>query len=130
MTTSRLAFNTCYLYRGLRELGFITYCCDDSPVVPLVVFNPGKMAVFSRMMRTHAVPIIVVVVAYPATPLVTSGVRFCLSVAHTKESIDMVLCACDEVGDVLGLKQAAGEHWPVEEIIKRAVELARMPECP
>ena len=126
----RLAFNTRYLNRGLRKLGFTTYGCDDTPVVPLLLFNPGKMAVFSRMMRTRAVPIIVVVVAYPATPLVTSRVRFCLSAAHTKEDIDMVLRACDEVGDVLDLKQAAGERWPVEEIIKRAVELVRMPECP
>ncbi|KAJ2970417.1 hypothetical protein NUW54_g12731 [Trametes sanguinea] len=88
------------------------------------------MAVFSRMMRTRATPIVVVVVAYPATPLVTSRVRFCLSAAHTKEDVDEVLRACDEIGDLLDLKQASGERWPVEEIIKRAVELVRMPEMP
>ena len=126
----RLAFNARYLSRGLDKLGFITYGHDDSPVIPLLLFNPGKMAVFSRMMRTRAVPIIVVVVAYPATPLVTSRVRFCLSAAHTKEDIDMVLRACDEIGDALDLKQASGERWPVEEIISRAVELVRMPEMP
>ncbi|KAI0654127.1 serine palmitoyltransferase 2 [Cubamyces menziesii] len=126
----RLAFNTRYLNRGLRKLGFITYGNDDSPVVPLLLFHPGKMAVFSRMMRTRATPIVIVVVAYPATPLVTSRVRFCLSSAHTKEDIDEVLRACDEIGDLLDLKQAAGERWPVEEIIKRAVEIVRLPEMP
>ncbi|KAI0357850.1 serine palmitoyltransferase 2 [Trametes cingulata] len=126
----RLAFNARYLNRGLRKLGFITYGNDDSPVVPLLLFHPGKMAVFSRMMRTRATPIVVVVVAYPATPLVTSRVRFCLSSAHTKEDIDTVLRACDEIGDLLDLKQASGERWPVEEIISRAVELVRMPEMP
>ena len=126
----RLAFNARYLNRGLRKLGFITYGHDDSPVVPLLLFNTGKMPVFSRMMRTRATPIVVVVVAYPATPLVTSRVRFCLSAAHTKEDVDGLLRACDEIGDVLDLKQAEGERWPVEEIISRAVELVRMPECP
>ena len=126
----RLAFNSRYLNRGLRRLGFITYGHDDSPVIPLLLFHPGKMAVFSRMMRTRQVPIVVVVVAYPATPLVTSRVRFCLSAAHTKEDVDTLLRACDEVGELLDLKQAAGERWPVEEIISRAVEIVRMPEMP
>ncbi len=127
---SRLAFNARYLNRGLRKLGFITYGNDDSPVVPLLLFHPGKMAVFSRMMRTRQIPIVVVVVAYPATPLVTSRVRFCLSASHTKEDIDIVLRACDEVGEVLDLKQAPGERWPVEEIISRAVEIVRAPKMP
>ncbi|KAI0753244.1 serine palmitoyltransferase 2 [Daedaleopsis nitida] len=126
----RIAFNARYLNRGLRKLGFITYGSDDSPIVPLLLFHPGKMAVFSRMMRTRAVPIIIVVVAYPATPLITSRVRFCLSAAHTKEDVDTVLRACDEIGDVLDLKQASGERWPIEEIISRAVEIVRMPEMP
>ncbi|EIW53578.1 serine palmitoyltransferase 2 [Trametes versicolor FP-101664 SS1] len=130
MRLRRIAFNARYLNRGLRKLGFITYGMDDSPVVPLLIFHPGKMAVFSRLMRTYSTPIVVVVVGYPATPLVTSRVRFCLSSAHTKEDIDTVLRACDEIGDVLDLKQASGERWPVEEIISRALELVQMPEMP
>ncbi|KZT01614.1 serine palmitoyltransferase 2 [Laetiporus sulphureus 93-53] len=124
----RLTFNARYLNRGLRKLGFITYGCDNSPVVPVLLFNPGKMAVFSRMMRTWSTPIVVVVVAYPATPLVTSRVRFCVSAAHTKEDIDTVLTACDEIGDLLDLKQSTGERWPLKEVIDRAVELVSMPE--
>ncbi|KAL6306906.1 serine palmitoyltransferase 2 [Sparassis latifolia] len=129
MRLRRLAFNARYLNRGLRKLGFITYGGVDSPVVPLLLFNPGKMAVFSRMMRTRAIPIVVVVVGYPATPLVTSRVRFCLSASHTKEDVDTVLMACDEVGDLLNLKQGDGERWPLEQIIERAVELVNMPEA-
>ena len=74
--------------------------------------------------------IVVVVVAYPATPLVTSRVRFCLSASHTKEDIDTILQACDEIGDLLDLKQAVGERWPLKEIMARAVELVHMEECP
>ncbi|KAI0943287.1 hypothetical protein AcW1_002491 [Taiwanofungus camphoratus] len=128
MRLRRLAFNARYLNRGLRKLGFITYGHDDSPVVPLLLFHPGKMAVFSRMMRTRPIPIVIVVVAYPATPLVTSRVRFCVSAAHTKEDVDVVLTACSEIGDLLDLKQGNGERWPLEEIISRAVELVHMPE--
>lgn len=77
------------------------------------------------MMKDRKTPIIVVVVAYPATPLVTSRVRFCVSAAHTKEDVDCVLRACDEVGDVLDLKHGIrhADRWDVEEIVNRAVEL-------
>ncbi|KAH8829226.1 pyridoxal phosphate-dependent transferase [Flagelloscypha sp. PMI_526] len=125
----RLAFNSRYLARGLQKLGFITYGHAGSPIVPLLIYNPGKMMLFHRMMLDRQTPIITVVVAYPATPLVTSRVRFCVSGAHTKEDIDTVLIACDEVGDVLDLKKSARhERWPVEEIMARAVELVNTPE--
>ena len=122
----RLAFNSRYLTRGLKKLGFITYGSDDSPIVPLMLFNPGKMCVFSRMMKQRATPIFTVVVAYPATPLVTSRVRFCLSAAHTKDDIDLILKACDEIGDWLDLKQGGGERWTLQEIMDRAVDLVHM----
>ena len=130
MRLRRLAFNSRYLNRALRKLGFITYGHDDSPVVPLLLFNPGKMAVFARLMRTRATPIVVVIVGYPATPLITSRVRFCVSASHTKEDIDTVIRACDEIGDLLDLKQSGGERWPLQEIIDRAVELVNMKEVP
>lgn len=65
----RLAFNSRYLSTGLRKLGFIVYGHRDSPIVPLLIYNPGKMPAFSRMMLNRVgkdrTPIIVVVVAYP-----------------------------------------------------------------
>ncbi|THH27680.1 hypothetical protein EUX98_g6501 [Antrodiella citrinella] len=130
MRLRRLAFNARYLNRALRRLGFITFGHDDSPVVPLLLFNPGKMPVFARLMRTRATPIVVVIVAYPATSLITSRVRFCLSASHTKEDIDTLLTACDEIGDLLDLKQAIGERWPLKEIMDRAVEIVNMKEMP
>ncbi|KAI6132952.1 pyridoxal phosphate-dependent transferase [Pisolithus croceorrhizus] len=120
----RLAFNSRYLHAGLKKLGFITYGHPFSPIVPLLIFNPGKMPMFARMMRRlKPTPVAVVVVAYPATPLVTSRVRFCLSAAHTKEDIDIVLRACDELGDLMDLKHGRGERWPIEEIVTRSDEL-------
>lgn len=120
----RLAFNARCLRAGLEKLGFITSGHPSSPVVPVSVFNPGKMATFSRMMRTRKpTPIIVVVVAYPATPLISGRVRFCMCASHTKKDIDVVLKACDEVGDLLDIKHGKGKRWPIEEILKRSIEL-------
>lgn len=44
----RLAFNARYLHAGLRKLGFIVGGHHDSPIVPLWVFQPGKVSSFSR----------------------------------------------------------------------------------
>ena len=47
----RLSFNARYFARALKKLGFITYGHPSSPVIPLLVFNPGKLPMFSRLMR-------------------------------------------------------------------------------
>ncbi|EEH21189.2 hypothetical protein PABG_03420 [Paracoccidioides brasiliensis Pb03] len=102
----RLAFNSRYLRLGLKRLGFIVYGNDDSPIIPLLLFNPAKMPAFSHEMLKRKIS--VVVVGYPATPLVSSRARFCVSAAHTKEDLDRLLLACDEVGNVLQLKFSSG----------------------
>ncbi|EGD81710.1 hypothetical protein PTSG_02421 [Salpingoeca rosetta] len=55
--------------------------------------------------------IAVVVVGYPATPIVESRVRFCISASHTREQLDQALQALDEVADLLGLKYSQ-HHKP------------------
>ena len=77
----QLAFNSCYLHAGLNTLGFITCSHPFSPIVPLMIFNPGKLGAFSDMMWEQLMPIIMVVVGYPAMPLISSRVRFCVSAA-------------------------------------------------
>ncbi|KAL3480413.1 pyridoxal phosphate-dependent transferase [Aspergillus californicus] len=102
----RLAFNSRYLRLGLKRLGFIVYGHDDSPIVPVPLFNPAKMPAFSHEMLKRKIS--VVIVGYPATPLVSSRARFCVSAAHTKEDLDRVLAACDEIGNILQLKFSTG----------------------
>jgi serine palmitoyltransferase len=102
----RLAFNSRYLRLGLKRLGFIVYGHDDSPIVPVMLYNPAKMPAFSHEMLKRKIS--VVVVGYPATPLVSSRARFCLSAAHNKDDLDRLLSACDEIGSVLQLKFASG----------------------
>lgn len=102
----RLAFNSRYLRLGLKRLGFIVYGHDDSPIIPVLLYNPAKMPAFSHEMLKRKIS--VVIVAYPATPLISSRARFCVSSAHNKDDLDRLLAACDEIGNVLQLKFSSG----------------------
>ncbi len=46
----------------------------------------------------------VVVVGFPATPLVSSRVRFCVSAGHTREELAAALKIISEVADILKLR--------------------------
>lgn len=102
----RITFNSRYLRLGLKRLGFIVYGHDDSPIIPLLLYHPAKMPAFSHEMLKRKIS--VVVVGYPATPLISSRARFCISAAHNKDDMDRLLSACDEIGNVLQLKFASG----------------------
>lgn len=102
----RIAFNSRYLRLGLKRLGYIVYGHDDSPIVPIMLYHPAKIPAFSHEMLRRKIS--VVVVGYPATPLITSRARFCVSAAHNKEDMDRLLAACDEVADRMHLKFSTG----------------------
>lgn len=104
----RLAFNSIYLHLGLKKLGFIIYGHDYSPIIPLLLYNPAKMPAFSHEMLRRKIA--VVIVAYPATPLIQSRVRFCVSASHNKDDLDRLLEACDEIGDLLQLKYKGAKN--------------------
>ena len=48
--------------------------------------------------------IAIVVVGYPATPIISSRVRFCLSAAHSKEDLDYVLHCISDIGNDMDMK--------------------------
>ncbi|KNC48256.1 serine palmitoyltransferase 2, variant [Thecamonas trahens ATCC 50062] len=98
----QLRDNANYFRRRLVEMGFVIYGDNDSPVVPLMLYYPCAIAAFSREALKRSLA--VVVVGYPATPIIESRSRFCLSAAHTREDIDKALDAISDVGDVMGLK--------------------------
>ncbi|KIW03829.1 uncharacterized protein PV09_05128 [Verruconis gallopava] len=102
----RLAFNSRYLRLGLKRLGLIVYGHDDSPIIPVMLYNPAKMPAFSHEMLRRNIS--VVVVGYPATPLISSRARFCVSAAHNLHDLERLIRACDEIGEVLQLKFSSG----------------------
>lgn len=97
-----MAENSLHFAARLRALGFIVYGDHGSPVIPLLLFNPAKIPAFSRELLKRGIA--VCVVGYPATPIITSRARFCLSASHTKEDIDRAVETISEVGDLLLLK--------------------------
>ncbi|XP_035029277.1 serine palmitoyltransferase 3 [Hippoglossus stenolepis] len=98
----QLAENTRYFRARLKEMGFIIYGDDDSPVVPILLYMPGKVVAFAREMLERKIG--VVVVGFPATPITEARARFCLSASHTRAMLDQVLHHLNEVGDGLCLK--------------------------
>ncbi|TNN37068.1 Serine palmitoyltransferase 2 [Liparis tanakae] len=114
----QLSENTTYFRRKLREMGFIIYGNDDSPVVPMMLYMPAKIGAFGREMLKRNIG--TVVVGFPATPIIESRARFCVSAAHSREMLDTALAATDEVGDLLQLKYSRREQplpsgWMTEE---------------
>ncbi|KAL1922662.1 uncharacterized protein VTP21DRAFT_10201 [Calcarisporiella thermophila] len=99
---SQLAENSQFFMSRLKEMGFIVYGNDGSPVIPLLLFNPAKIPAFSRELLKRGVA--VVVVGYPATPIITSRARFCISASHTRKDLEFALEKISEVGDLLMLK--------------------------
>lgn len=100
--------NSIYFMRKLKKLGFIVYGDEGSPVIPMLIFNPAKIAAFSREALARGLG--VVVVGYPATPLISSRVRFCISAAHSREILDEALQIISEIGDMLQMKISKKEH--------------------
>jgi serine palmitoyltransferase len=106
----RLHENANYFRNRVRELGFKVVGYADSPVVPVLLYNPAKVAAFSREAVKRGMA--VVVAGFPATHLLKARVRFCLSAAHTREMLDWALPRLSEIGDVVGVKyQRPGYNW-------------------
>ncbi|CAJ0957003.1 unnamed protein product, partial [Mesorhabditis belari] len=92
----RLARNSRYFRLRLKQLGYIVYGSNDSPVVPVLIYYPTMCGFYGRQMLARGIG--VVVVSFPATDMTEARVRFCVSAAHTKEQLDTVLNAMKEVG--------------------------------
>uniref|UniRef100_A0A6B2L2A3 serine C-palmitoyltransferase n=1 Tax=Arcella intermedia TaxID=1963864 RepID=A0A6B2L2A3_9EUKA len=94
--------NSNFFRRGLIDRGFQVYGDKDSPVIPLMLYYPSKIAAFSRECLKRNIAC--VVVGFPATPLLMSRARFCISAGHTKGDLEWALNEIDEVGKLLLLK--------------------------
>jgi len=94
---STLTRNTRYLRDRLKQLGMLVTGHEDSPVSPAVTFSPGSIGMVFRALMERGIAS--VVVGFPATKLNGSRIRFCVSASHSKESLDKILEAMDEIGD-------------------------------
>ncbi|KAI8111776.1 hypothetical protein M9435_004275 [Picochlorum sp. BPE23] len=97
----RLRKNSNYFRGKLLEMGLNVLGDWDSPVMPIMMFKPTSLVACSREMLKRGVA--VVVVGFPATPLLTARVRVCISACHTKEDLDFALDMFRDVGNLLGI---------------------------
>ena len=64
---------------------------------PVMLFNPAKLPAVSRFMLHRGIAI--VVVGFPATPLLTARTRVCISASHSKADLDYALEVFKELVD-------------------------------
>jgi serine palmitoyltransferase len=102
-----LISNSNYFREKMNSLGLHVYGHVDSPIIPVLIYMPAKVAAFSRECLKRGVA--VVVVGFPATSVVLSRARFCISAGHTREDLDYAVKVIDEVTDLIGLKYARSE---------------------
>ena len=94
--------NSNYFRMKLEDMGLHVMGHYDSPIMPVMLYNPTKIAAFSRECFKRGLA--VVVVGFPAVPILTSRARFCISAGHTREQLDNALQEIDEVANKLKLK--------------------------
>mmetsp|Transcript_18675 Transcript_18675/g.26981 ORF Transcript_18675/g.26981 Transcript_18675/m.26981 type:complete len:134 (-) Transcript_18675:315-716(-) len=94
--------NSNYFRMRLSDMGLHVLGHYDSPIMPVMLYNPTKIAAFSRECFKRGLA--VVVVGFPAVPILMSRARFCISAGHTREDMDRALEQIEEVADLLKLK--------------------------
>jgi len=99
--------NSNYFRMRLTEMGLHVLGNYDSPIMPVMLYNPTKIAAFSRECLKRGLA--VVVVGFPAVPILMSRVRFCISAGHTRVDLDRALREIDEIADVLKLRYATSK---------------------
>jgi len=94
--------NANYFRSELKKMGCGVLGDHDSPIIPVLLYHPTKIASFSRECLSRGLG--VVVVGFPATPIYSSRARFCISAAHTKEDLKQALKKIKEVVQILKLR--------------------------
>lgn len=96
--------NSNYFRMRLTDMGLHVLGHFDSPIMPVMLYNPTKIAAFSRECLKRGLA--VVVVGFPAVPILMSRARFCISAGHTRQELDRALKELDEIADLLKLRYA------------------------
>ena len=105
---AQLRDNANYFRARLLEQGYNVLGDWDSPVMPIMIFNPAKLPAASREMLRRGVA--TVVVGFPATPLLTARMRVCISASHSREDLDFALEMFDDLGNVCALRYGDKER--------------------
>ena len=94
--------NSNYFRKELVNAGLHVYGDYDSPIIPVLLYNPTKIAAFSRECLKR--DLAVVVVGFPATTLVKSRARFCVSAGHTRADLEDAVAKIKEVAALIKIQ--------------------------
>lgn len=94
--------NSNYVRMRLIDMGLHVLGHYDSPIIPVMIYNATKLAAFSRECFKRGIA--VVVVGFPAVPILMCRVRFCISAGHSRQELDWALGYIEEIADILMLK--------------------------
>jgi len=100
--------NSNYFRKELVKLGLRVVGDADSPIVCAMLVHPEKIRGFSRECLSRKIA--VVVVGYPATPVLLARARFCVSASHTQKELDNVIRIIDEVAEITDIRFALDEE--------------------
>lgn len=93
------------------DMGYHVLGDRDSPVMPIMVYHLCYISGISR--RCLQRRIAMVVVGFPATALLQSRCRVCISASHTKEDLDYALEVINDICSKMGLQYGAKQlPWP------------------
>lgn len=101
---AKLKDNSNFFRSEMHRIGLHVYGDADSPIIPVMIYMPSKVAAFSRECLKRGLA--VVVVGFPATAVVLSRARFCISAGHTREDLEKAVQVLDEVTELLLMKYA------------------------
>merc|ERR1712070_520711 len=94
--------NSNYFRQQMLASGLHVYGDFDSPIIPVMLYFPAKIAAFSRECFNRGLA--VVVVGFPATSVILSRVRFCISAGHSREDLADAVKKINEVSQLLCIK--------------------------
>ena len=90
--------NANYFRRRLMDMGLHVLGDWDSPVMPIMIYHPAKLPAVSRLCLDRHIAM--VVVGFPATALLLTRARVCISASHTEEDLNYALEALEDVADI------------------------------
>lgn len=94
--------NSNYFRMRLLDMGLQVLGQYDSPIMPVMLYHPAKIAAFSRECLKRGLA--VVVVGFPAVPILMSRARICMSACLTRQDLDFALDKINEVADLIQIK--------------------------
>lgn len=97
--------NANYFRSEMRRIGLHVIGHNDSPIVPVMIYLPGKLPAFSRECLARGLA--VVVVGFPAVSILASRSRFCISAGHTREDIEKAVAIIEEVAELINLRYSS-----------------------